>query len=68
MSQSYFDFSVFKNTAECKADKTKTKTKLLHGFVDVTSICQSCAAMYFLPIAKKKQAEVSKLVEASALN
>ena len=26
------------------------------------------AAMYFLPIAQKKQAEVSKLVEASALN
>ena len=73
MSQSSFDISVFKSTAECTADKTKTKTKtkLLHGFVKVvTSICQSCS-MYFLPIAKKNKLkfdQVSKLVEASALN
>ena len=69
VSQSCFDFSVFKSTAECTADKTKTK--LLHGFVKVvTSICQSCS-MYFLPIAKKNKMkfdQVSKLVEASALN
>ena len=42
--------------------------KLLHGFVKAVSwICQSCS-LYFSLSSKENEADVSKLVEASALN
>ena len=42
--------------------------KLLHGFVKAVSwICQSCS-LYFSLSSKENEADVSKFVEASALN